>query len=47
MNDNRFPRAHLTARNRRYPEGGWVPFAVIVAALLWTLAAMAFYAWVM
>lgn len=41
--DPGFPRRHLTARNRRYPEGGWVPVAVIVAALLWTALA----AWVL
>lgn len=39
MSDPRFPRRHLTARNRRYPEGGWLPVAVIVAALFWTAVA--------
>lgn len=33
----RDPRDHLPARNRRYPEGGWVPFAVLASALIWAV----------
>jgi hypothetical protein len=49
MNDNRFPRRHLTARNSRstrYPEGGWLLPAVLVSALIWTgIAAVVLTVW--
>lgn len=38
MKDDRFSRAHLRRRNE-IPEGGWLPVAVIVAALFWTALA--------
>lgn len=46
MTDPRFPRDHLTARNRRYPEGGWLLPAVLVSALIWTgIAAVVLTVW--
>ena len=35
MTDPRFPRSHLTARNRRYPDGGWLGPAMILALVFW------------
>jgi hypothetical protein len=46
MRDPRFPRDHLTARNRRFPEGWWIAPVAIVSALLWTgIAAVVLTVW--